>query len=110
MPKRFILAILATLVLSGCGEGDPKDGYRDVQRILIARNIGSENSFVTVNRQSISVEIVSPGLAHVRGLYTTRLSTSSISYKMIVRHERAGNMYRTVCFSTNVDTYADPCF
>jgi hypothetical protein len=115
----FIVGSFVFLMLIGnlidATDGDtrtgPEKGALNVQRILVAAENGWDRSAITaIGRSASAVKSVGGNRYHVENWYETKISSSRINYKMIVRYPSSNDTYYLVCFSTEVDYPVRNCF
>lgn len=99
------------------GGGDDRQNVANLQRILIAQQLGFERGAITRwNTSPESVRMVigagASRLAHVRGWYETRLGGGRVFYQAIVQSADGGRNYRLTCFIVDEKMAAGeaPCF
>lgn len=109
--RNLSLIILFCIALMGC-KLDPASGFMSAQRILIERNLGWGEGFVTrTGRETNAAKLVSENIAHIDNWYTTKMSGDSrLRYQMIV--EKVGQNYFNRCFVTHIEIEQGekPCF
>lgn len=109
--RNAFFIILISLTMSAC-KSDPRTGFMNAQRILIERDLGWGEGFVTsTGREQSSAELLSENIAYIENWYKTKMSGDRrLEYQMIV--ERRGQNYFNRCFVTimEIEGGETPCF
>ena len=119
----FLIASVLSVAVAGCDSGDPRQGYLDVQRLLLSHYLLLEPSAIRSDkyRNVDQVEIVDhDDYARIRGRFSVpEFGDVPYTYRMIVSHNPETDSYRALCFSVDgpvdnklIEIFAvkDPCF
>lgn len=91
-----------------------RNGAMNVQRILLANQLGSAREFIADRGMDIEhAQLQDDGSIRVESWYRTRLARigePNIDYQMLLRYQRDIDTYYLLCFSTSVDDNPRSCW
>ena len=112
-----IILVLYMLLPKAESDSDPRSGFVNMQRILIAKQISAEPSFLKVDRSPSIVKYMSEDgrNAHIVGSYRTRIMKEhqlSLAYQMRMSYEPQNDYYQVECFRLldEISEGKNPCF